>query len=422
MKELSIEQKAKRYDEAIERAESLYDYSQPISAANVIINNIFPDLYESEDEKIRKALIFHYQGDGCICTNEYRIDYKDIRAWLEKQGEQILTNSAKTCKGEQKHIPKRKIGDTIYYNSFGKVKSMVVADIIIDSTDNPMYEDENGNAVFEKDLIEQNPADKTEPKFKVGDWITDGNITIQIEAIKNDCYLYCGDCALYSTKTADKVYHLWTIQDAKDGDVLYINNTMSESIMIYKSFNNGVINKYASYNKFGFEGENYLTLNDGYIIPATKEQRDTLMKAMADAGYTFDFEKKELKKIEQEQVIDYLDNLPKDNWELVHEFVEKFGRIPKDEDELNVLVEYVLKRQKPSWNEEDEKMYFNIKASLQNASKDYRREIGWFHLLRLRKQWRPSDKQMNALNDVLSIRDIKCDVLSELLKDLKKLK
>jgi len=36
----------------------------------------------------------------------------------------------------------------------------------------------------------------------------------------------------------------------------------------------------------------------------------------------------------------------KDNWELVHEFVNKFRRIPKDEDELNVLVEYVLKRQK----------------------------------------------------------------------------
>ena len=36
--------------------------------------------------------------------------------------------------------------------------------------------------------------------------------------------------------------------------------------------------------------------------PATKEQRDTLIKAMADAGYAFDFEKKELKKIEQKPV------------------------------------------------------------------------------------------------------------------------
>ena len=34
----------------------------------------------------------------------------------------------------------------------------------------------------------------------------------------------------------------------------------------------------------------------------TKEQRDTLMKSMADAGWKFDFEKKELKKINNEEV------------------------------------------------------------------------------------------------------------------------
>lgn len=35
------------------------------------------------------------------------------------------------------------------------------------------------------------------------------------------------------------------------------------------------------------------------VFPATKEQRDKLLKAMSDAGWTFDFEKKELNKIEQ---------------------------------------------------------------------------------------------------------------------------
>ena len=35
------------------------------------------------------------------------------------------------------------------------------------------------------------------------------------------------------------------------------------------------------------------------VKPATKIQRDTLLKAMSDAGYTFDFDKKELKKIGQ---------------------------------------------------------------------------------------------------------------------------
>ena len=59
---------------------------------------------------------------------------------------------------EQKHIAKYKVGDTIYYDSFGEVKSIVVANVVTDSTDNPMYEDKEGNAVFEKDIIEQNPA------------------------------------------------------------------------------------------------------------------------------------------------------------------------------------------------------------------------------------------------------------------------
>ena len=54
-----------------------------------------------------------------------------------------------------------------------------------------------------------------------------------------------------------------------------------------------------------------------------------------------------------------------DEWELVHEFVNKFGRIPNDEDELNVLVQYVLKRQKPvEWNEEDDIMVHDIDYAL----------------------------------------------------------
>lgn len=55
------------------------------------LETLIPELKESKDERIRKALISNYQGDGCICTNEYRIDFKDIRAWLEKQWEQKPT-------------------------------------------------------------------------------------------------------------------------------------------------------------------------------------------------------------------------------------------------------------------------------------------------------------------------------------------
>ena len=75
-------------EEAVKKiAERVYDNGSTVINRNDL-EEMFPELKkESEDERIRKALIYHYQGDGCICTNEYRIDYKDIRTWLEKQGE-----------------------------------------------------------------------------------------------------------------------------------------------------------------------------------------------------------------------------------------------------------------------------------------------------------------------------------------------
>ena len=48
------------------------------------------------------------------------------------------------------------------------------------------------------------------------------------------------------------------------------------------------------YNDIG-KNECFCTI-DAPVTPATKEQRDVLMKAMNDAGYEWNAEKKELKK------------------------------------------------------------------------------------------------------------------------------
>lgn len=50
-------------------------------------------------------------------------------------------------------MAKYKIGDIIRFNSFGEVRTMVVANVIDPNSANPMYEDEDGSAVFENDLI-----------------------------------------------------------------------------------------------------------------------------------------------------------------------------------------------------------------------------------------------------------------------------
>ena len=88
MKELSIEQKAKTYDEVIKKAETLYKASEPMSGCNVLLETLFPELKESEDEKIRKELlqIAKKSEDSfyMVMTPDKR---KHLITWLEKQGE-----------------------------------------------------------------------------------------------------------------------------------------------------------------------------------------------------------------------------------------------------------------------------------------------------------------------------------------------
>ena len=88
---MTQEEKAKAYDEAIEKARSLHDNYDSVSTLIDIkeeLEHIFPLLAESEDERIRKAL-----AEGlCDVTGELGwsdfggIPIDEILSWLEKQG------------------------------------------------------------------------------------------------------------------------------------------------------------------------------------------------------------------------------------------------------------------------------------------------------------------------------------------------
>lgn len=88
MKELSTEQKAKAYDEALERARGLYEFYKDGKTRGQQFIDIFPELAESEDERIRKELIFYFQEEIPQCSIQEHADkMKEFIAWLEKQGE-----------------------------------------------------------------------------------------------------------------------------------------------------------------------------------------------------------------------------------------------------------------------------------------------------------------------------------------------
>ena len=119
----------KSYKEALERARKLH--SEPTGGTErIVCEQIFPELAESEDERIRKWCISHFKAAVLVTKNN--AEYKEylnnkVIPWLEKQGEtytkkdiddawvegvcyarrelekqdlQNLANSAKTCKSE----------------------------------------------------------------------------------------------------------------------------------------------------------------------------------------------------------------------------------------------------------------------------------------------------------------------------------
>lgn len=135
---------------------------------------------------------------------------------------------------------------------------------------------------------------EVKPKFKVGDWICNDMCDVHIASIENGMYYFDEGDGL-SIVFVDEHYHLWTIEDAMDGDVLTWDDTTC--VVLFKNIkNNNCFISYCFANDISFEIGVSHYIEDCH--PATKEQRDLLFQKMEEAGWEFDFEKKELKKIE----------------------------------------------------------------------------------------------------------------------------
>lgn len=126
------EQKAKAYDEALERAKNLYkdaiDRREYIRAK--LCEIIFPELKESEDERIRKWLI-----DWAKAVNwseQFTVTKEQVLAWLEKQDGKYSGGTSKEFakikeagydwnvakkKLEKIHKPLYEVGNIIGYKS-----------------------------------------------------------------------------------------------------------------------------------------------------------------------------------------------------------------------------------------------------------------------------------------------------------------
>lgn len=86
---MTTEQKAKAYDEALKRAEAAIDIAADKDLVKGVAITIFPELKESDDERIKKAILSALRGG--IDTEKYLekhgTNYGEVETWLEKQKE-----------------------------------------------------------------------------------------------------------------------------------------------------------------------------------------------------------------------------------------------------------------------------------------------------------------------------------------------
>jgi hypothetical protein len=327
-----------RYEEALEKAKELY--FKGTNARNVL-EEIFPQLREIEDEKIRKELTEFLKksaGGHLDISTPYKT-FSRWLAWIKKQGE-------------------------------------------------------------------QRPATFI-PKFRKGNWIVHENIGVYkiIEICESWYEVVDGEDNDYSI-SFDNEYmcHFWNItKDAKSGDVLV---TPNKNIFIFKNIKGTSIYDYCGlyFGKFNsvsgcVNGERSVELPNNYL-PATKEQRDLLFQKMKEAGYEWNAEKKEPKKI----------------------------------------------KQNPAWSEEDEYMiqalntYIDAATTLagmnhisfQSKSVIVEEIKTWLKSIKHRnkKQWKPSEEQMKAFeffirswgeSGAVIAQDSTYNQMRSLYEDLKKI-
>jgi hypothetical protein len=214
----------------------------------------------------------------------------------------------------------------------------------------------------------------------------------------------------------------------------------------------------------------------GDVYPATKEQRTELFLKMREAGYEWDAEKKELKKIIDENQVkkNLQDNSFRKVFEKKQEWseeeIEKAAQeweskanfnpfymtmegdkptgvkqhITTHKESFKAGVNWVLKslkdrvQPKQEWSDVDKDILSRIIDDLKFLRDtvsidpkyavsiiDMEREIIWLNSLRPQNKWKPSDEQMEALDwqvENTSVSSWQYKATKELMEDLKKLK
>ena len=282
----------KKYENALEWAR------QVINGECGFIRNeveeVFPELKESEDEIIRKEIIAEVKE---------QIDSIPAPDCRDKEDEKVLKQLNKWLTWLEKQ---------------GGHKPFDYENINIQQKD---FAPKSAMEAIKGEKVDN--ANKVEPKFKGEDWITNGQLTCKVLSVTSKSYelhLYNDDYFLFETdvQSVDNDYHLWTIKDAKNGDVLTSIGFHSNCTFIFNGLDNwkfdepngdrvvatGYCCLFVSADKMelGMQGPDCIEVDT--VKPATKIQRNLLFQKMKEAGWSWNPETKELSQTKETEKSD----------------------------------------------------------------------------------------------------------------------
>ena len=360
-----------KYKEAFERARKIHKYSSD-PAEIKRMEYIFPELCKSDDV-IRKDIIntieryIEHVENGNYAPDAKDFLIKELKGqinWLENQNKQ---------------------------NQQGKSACEAIKEKKID------------NRTYKK------------PRFNTGEWITHNIANFVFKVVNVGSYGYEVVSQQNFKKTiplsSEDKYRLWSIEDAKPGDVIYCESGGTEFFIILKDISkSGIINSYCRYNDsigFGVDIPNVMRISDN-PKPATKEQRDFLFQKMKESGYEWSEETHELKEIElvknesEEELSDFeaaLFSAFSDGWQqyLHGEEVD----VAQWAKEHSAELLEVANQNYVAWSKDDEVRINRIVALLENLKVPENdiliKDTNWLKSLKHQKQWKPSKEQMEAL-------------------------
>lgn len=249
-----------------------------------VLEKYINNMSNKDDERLRKTAI-SFLKDFAEQGYENAVECID---WLEKQGE-----------------PNPYSGVSFKYNghTWGMCARDNGVEIVVDGEiKERIFLDNEPQGKSALEAIKEEKVDN-EPKFKVGDWVVNKfGDSFHIDSLDKKNYQVSdgkGNYNYFPILKQDEM-HLWAIQDAKDGDVLFTSSTASYETFIFKSIDEkGNAECYFAYDsEDGFrEGEYHFIGRATNCKPATKEQRDTLERVMTNAGYRWNKEELKLEKI-----------------------------------------------------------------------------------------------------------------------------